>query len=209
MKNIIIILVIWFTINQGLSQQNLTETNHFERVVFEVGALYPIGKLKAQIAPMPNIGLWYKTRIKGETFAEFGFNTSIMNGLQTYDIQRSDSIFRVKPRGLGGMVGVRFVKNYKLSNRASVEWIPSIGYAFIMHKGDFVSFANKDDSRSINPDTKSGGLSSMHFGQGIRINYDNIGLQAHYQFTPFSIFTNDVSSEFGNQSFVFGLVYRQ
>ena len=209
MKNIFIIIVLWFGTNQSFSQQNVAISEDYERVIFEVGTLYPIGKLQEQIAPMPNIGLWYRARVKGETFAEFGFNTSIMNGLQTFDIQRSDSIFRVKPRGLGGMVGVRFVKNYRLASRANVEWIPSIGYAFLMHRGELISFADKNDTRTITSATKSGALSGMHLGQGIRLNYDNIGLQIHYQFTPFSVFTKDVPGNFGNQSLMFGIVYRQ
>ena len=208
MKNIAIIIISIFGLQLTNSQQIVTNDD-FEKIVFEVGMLYPLGKLKQQIAPMPNIGLWYKMRIKGENFAELGFNTSIMNGLQSFNVQRSDSIFRVKPRGLGGMLGVRFIKNYRMSKHTSVEWIPSIGYAFMMYKGNFIAFADKNDTRIITDDSLSKNLDGIHLGQGIRLNYDNVGVQIHYQFTPYSAFTNDVSKNFGNQSLIFGLVYRQ
>ena len=208
MKNIVIILFSIFGLQISNSQQIATDDN-FEKIVFEIGMIYPLCKLKEQIAPMPNIGLWYKMRIKSENFAELGFNTSIMNGLQTFDVQRSDSIFRVKPRGFGGMLGIRFVKNYRISQHANVEWIPSIGYAFLMYKGNFIAFADKNDTRIVSDDSLSKNLNGIHLGQGIRLNYDNVGVQVHYQFTPFSAFTNDVSKNFGNQSLVFGLVYRQ
>lgn len=193
----------------AIAQEKCAPDNDFERIIFEAGMLYPIGKLQEKIAPMPNLGLWYRSQIRKDLFMDVGFNVSIINGLQTFDIERNDSIFKSKPRGLGGMVGFRFSKIYRLSQRANFEWCPSIGFAFLPYRANFIGFSNTNDTRSINPEQKTKALLGMHLGQGIRLNYDDVGFQVQYQFTPFSVFTKDIAHDFGNQSFVFGVVYRQ
>ena len=75
-----------------------------------------------------------------------------------------------------------------------------------MYKSSLIDLKN---SPSFNQSDSSEALSTFHIGQGIKLNVDNVALQVQYQFTPYHIFYEYIDKDFGSQSLIFGIVYKQ
>lgn len=183
-------------------------TASYERFYIEAGLQVPLGNLKSRINAAPNFGFWYKSRVRESEFVDFGFNTSFQNSTNNFIFEKNDSIFRSTPRGLSGMVGMRYCKSVKLSSKKNsfVDVFPSLGLAFMFLKSDLTGLKN---GRNFNEHQKTMSLQTIHVGQGVRFNIDNVGVQAQYQFTPFAYFNKSLDKNFGSHSLIFGIVYRQ
>jgi hypothetical protein len=209
MKNYLLsLLFIIMCVNSINSQISNKNKDDFERVYIEAGILYPLGNLKNRIEPAPNFGLWLKSKIKEDEFFDVGFNLTIQKNKENFNFEKNDSIFNNVPKGISGMVGLRYCKEFSLSKtkNINVEWFPSFGYAFFMYKSSLIGLKN---NTVVNESVSKNVLSTFHIGQGVKFNIDNIALQLQYQFTPYHVFYEYIDKDFGSQSLIFGIVYKQ
>lgn len=190
------------------AQSALRKTSVYERVYVEAGICQPIGGLQQVVNTSFNFGFWFKTNIperKNESI-DLGFNLSVPDSNQPFRYEDEENVFRNRANVLFGMVGVRYNKNYPVSanGKCSLDVFPSLGYSF------FGSRTVAMDGFDEIPDDKreSPTLSAVHVGQGVRVNFGNVGLQAQYQFTPYDWFSRRVDA-IGSHSVTFGVVYRQ
>jgi hypothetical protein len=202
MKNIVIML-LFSSVFFGQTQ-NLENVEKYERVYIEVGAFNPIGTLKDKVKLSPNLGFWFKTKLRADESIDVGFNINYFKANEKFAYQKSDSIFISQAEGVSGMIGLRYNLNYKLSKNISIDWFPSFGYGFLSHKPQ-VQATNLIAKETMNRQF----LSTFHLGQGIRFNVDNIGFQVQYQYVPYHIFYKHLDKNFGAQGLTFGIVYRQ
>lgn len=205
MKKIILLVLV----GQYIYCQNTTKVEKmeaYERVYIEVGAFNAIDNLKQKISLSPNVGFWFKTKLRTDESVDFGFNLNLPKTNEAFSYQKSDSIFVSKIAGISGMVGLRYNLNYKFSKtkNISLDWFPSFGYAFARHKPILLATDNMAKTE-LNQEF----FSTIHLGQGIRFNIDNIGIQVQYQYTPYHFFYKHLDKNFGSQSLIFGIVYRQ
>ena len=204
--------MLLFCANKMNAQNQVIVIDDYKSVYIEAGILYPLGNLKSRILPSPNIGFWHKTKIYELESFDFGFNVSVIKSENNFVYEKKDSLFSNKPRGISGMVGFRYCKVFELSKKnknINLELFPSFGYAFLMHKSTFTGFANPENTNSVNDKVSKRALSTLHIGQGLKLNFNNVGLHVQYQFTPYSLLYKYIDNDFGSQSLIFGIYYRQ
>ena len=185
--------------------KKVNDLRYYERVLIEAGMRVPLDKLGDKIGPSPEVGLWFRSRLRNYDMLDIGGSIYVPSSPQYFDYSSRGYIYEVKPTGVSGMAGVRLNKVYELKSikhKKNIEWISSFGYAWFCYRDN-----NASDTAQENTSLKA--LSTFHIGQGVRLNIDNIGFQLHYNYSPYGQFSSHVPSGFGASSLSFSLTYRQ
>lgn len=186
----------------------------YERFVGEAGIRMALGKLADKIGPSPEIGLWFRSRMDKDSndMIDIGGSIYILSNRREFNYTTPDTLFRVKAKSVSGMAGFRAAKVYTVGFDLSLEWMSTFGYAFMLYddkeaRYKHLAFPEEFEDSDNNSFTKA--FSTFHIGQGIRLNYANVGLQVQYNYTPYGLFTDYVPQNFGSHSLSFAIVYRQ
>lgn len=185
--------------------KNVNDLRHYERVAIEAGVRIPFGGLKDKIGTSPEVGLWFRSRLRDNDMLDIGGTVCIPSGTKEFDNESHGEKYKVSSAGVSGMAGVRFSKLYYLNGgryKKSTEWISSFGYAYFMYRDNYAM-----NTPAENNSLKA--LSTFHIGQGLRLNIDNVGFQVNYSYTPYGQFSSHVPQSFGAHSLTLGVVYRQ
>lgn len=204
MKNIVIIALL-FTGSMAFAQG-------YERFIVEAGARVPLDKMEDKIDVSPEFGFWFRSRMDDRDMLDIGGSFYIPTNRREFDYTTPDSIFSVKAKGVSGMAGFRVSKVYTVGFNLSVEWLSTFGYAFFVYDDKEARYLHKihpEDFKDSDNHSFTKAFSTFHIGQGVRLNYANVGLQANYNYTPYGLFTDYVPSNFGSHSLTVGIIYRQ
>ena len=185
--------------------KNVNDLRYYERVSIEAGLRLPFGELADKVGVSPEVGLWFRTRLRNDDMLDIGGTVCIPSNIKEFDYQSHGEMYKVSPAGVSGMAGVRFSKVYKLNSdryKKSTEWLSSFGYAYFMYRDRYAL-----NTPAENNSHKA--LSTFHIGQGLRLNVDNVGFQVNYSYTPYGQFSSHVPQSFGAHSLSVGIVYRQ
>lgn len=192
------------------AQQTVTDTTFYERVIIEAGVRIPLGTLADKIGPSPEFGLWYRTRMANNDLIDAGFLLYMPTNRREFDYKDGSGVYKVKPAGVSGMVGVRINKLYMLGGvhyKKSVEWSTTGGYAFFMYNDK--QFESGNGRTGTIARTYAKALSTFQVGQGVKYTINNMGFRLHYNYTPYGLFSDHVPRNFGSHSVSIGLFYKQ
>lgn len=191
--------------NDGLG---LKQTATVEHVYIEFGGFSPIGTLRDYQKPSVNLGFWVLAKHFRDERLEIGFNVTAAKPGRAFMSQKLDSVFSNRAKAFSGMIGFRYARTYPMGQTRhwSSEVFPSLGYAFFGYEAQLK--ATRNDGEITNGERKFKALSTIHVGQGFRVNYKNVGIQAQYHFTPYDWFSRN-DNPIGAHSLTFGVVYRQ
>lgn len=181
----------------------------YERFIAEAGIRIPLAKLADKIGPSPEFGFWFRSRIPNNDRVDVGFALYTPTNRREFNYMGDKATYTVKSAAISGMVGVRFNKLYTLGGdrfTKTLEWSTTAGYAFFMYTDKEFNIGRGEQN---NYSTISKALSTFQLGQGVKFTINNIGLQLHYSYTPYAMFSSHVSSNFGSQSLTIGVLYRQ
>ncbi len=196
------LVVVHITIGQTTSDSIKLE---YERIYVEAGFIQPLGHLADKFEMSPSFGFWVRTKMYHEDYVDFGFNFFILKNPIKPNFKYRDSIVRYDSKYFGINIGTRFSKVISLSpksNYLNSEWTSGIGLALnVYHAPDELHFDDGEHSEEI--------LTTFYISQGIKLNYKNVGLQCHYQWSPYGLLNEKLEEKFGSQSLMFGIVYRQ
>jgi len=204
MKKIFLVIscVLFYTAKAQTKSDSLEA--EYERVYVEAGFIKPLGNLANKFEMSPSFGFWFRTKMFQEDYVDFGFNFFIPKNPIRTDFKYRDSIAKYKSDHFGINIGTRFAKVIPLSqksNNFNAEWNSGIGLALNFYSApDELEFGKGEYTNEV--------LTTFYLSQGIKVNYKNIGLQFHYQWSPYGLF-NERIDDFGSQSIMFGIVYRQ
>lgn len=193
----------------GHAQQIGTDTTAYERFIIEAGIRIPMDKLANKIGPSPEFGLWFRSRMPNNDLIDAGFSLYLPTNRREFDYN-DNGVYRVKPIGISGMVGVRINKLYALGGsryKKSLEWCTTGGYAFFMYNDKEFMSGDGREQESVRSYAKA--LSTFQIGQGIKFTVNNMGIQLHYNYTPYGLFRDHVPDNFGSHSLTAGLFYKQ
>lgn len=209
------IIAALFCIGSTWSQElNLPDTTmispkvkkpYYERVIAEAGARVPFGGLADKFSISPEVGLWFRSRIYRQDMLDLGFSLYVPTENHAFSYSDIGQVYPVRPMGTNGTAALRFCKMYT-TGTTKIEWVSTFGYAFFMFRDKFDGVTSngalqKDASKA---------LSTYALGQGIRISLTSMmGVQAHYNYTPYGQLSKHVSNSFGAHSATFGLYYKQ
>ncbi len=207
MKKIFIIIAILLSLPDCSAQG-------YERFVGEAGMRMPLGSLAEKIGPSPELGLWFRSRMDEDCndMIDIGGSIHIPSKRREFDYTTPDTLFRVKAKSVSGMAGFRAVKVYTVGFDLSLEWMSTFGYAFMLYDDEEARYKHKtfpEEFKDSDNNSLTKAFSTFHVGQGIRLNYANVGLQVQYNYTPYGLFTDYVPQNFGSHSLSFAIVYRQ
>lgn len=176
----------------------------YERVYVEAGYVKPLGNLANKFEMSPAFGFWFRTKMFREDYVDFGFTFFIPKNPVPADFKYRDSVVKYKSDHFGINIGTRFAKVIPLSQKSvafNAEWNSGIGVALNFYSApDALEFRKGEYTNEV--------LTTFYLSQGIKVNYKNIGLQVQYQWSPYGLF-NERIDDFGSQSLLFGIVYRQ
>lgn len=201
MKKCIILLVclVFCSIQAQKSKPN------FERVYVEAGFVQPLSTMSDKFEVAPSFGFWFRSRATTKDFVDFGFNFFIPKEAPNVNFKYQDSILSYKSKHFAINIGARFAKVVPLSLESddfNFEWNSGIGLALNVYKApDEIEFGDNEYSGEV--------LTTLFLSQGIKVNYKNVGLQCHYQWLPYGLFSKNLEKDYGSQSLMFGIVYRQ
>lgn len=206
MKKLLLILVIAICCRTNAQQiLDISSDADYERVYVEAGFVQPIGKLSKQFEMSPSFGFWFRNKLNAEDFVDFGFNFFIPKNPVKPNFRYRDSIVNYNSKYFGINIGTRFAKVIPLSQKATnfnAECNSGIGLALNVYSAPHeLQFDKGEHSSEV--------LTTFYLSQGIKLNYKNIGLQCHYQWSPYGLFNEKLEKDFGSQSLMFGIVYRQ
>lgn len=178
---------------------------NYERVYVEAGFVQPLGNLVNKFEISPSFGFWFRNRAAKKDFVDFGFNFFIPKQAPNVKFKYQDSILSYKSKYFSINIGARFAKVVPLSlesDNFNFEWNSGIGLALNVYKApEEIEFEGEENSGEI--------LTTIFLSQGIKVNYKNVGLQCHYQWSPYGLFSKNLEKDYGSQSLMFGIVYRQ
>jgi hypothetical protein len=215
MKDKLLLVLAMLGSMAGIAQVN--DTVPYKRFLAEAGVRVPLGRLTEKMGPSPEFGLWYRTRIEHNDMLDLGISLYAPQGVKQFDYTEADSLYRSKAQGLSGMAGLRFCKSYHVPGRYnnSIEWVSSFGWGFFTYHdtpGETRPKSRPDrkprNEYEINIETHTKSFSTIAVGQGIRYNIANFGLQAHYNYSPYGLFSGHVPKDFGSHSISIGICYR-
>lgn len=179
--------------------------DEYEKIYVEAGFVMPIGKLSEKFDLSPSFGFWVRNKLNQEDFIDFGFNFFIPKNPVEVNFNYRDSIVKYKSNHFAINIGTRFAKNIPLSQTSkkfNAEWNSGIGLALNFYNAPKeLEFGGGEHTKEV--------LTTFYLSQGIKFNYKNTGLQCHYQWSPYGLFNDQVEKNFGSQSLMFGIVYRQ
>jgi hypothetical protein len=217
MKTLRLILALLSCFAAGAQQkdaiafENVDDLRYYERFMIEAGARLPLDKLADKVGISPEVGFWFRSRLRNDDMLDVGFTLWAPTDMQPFSYNDRGDRYTVSPTGVSGMGGFRMNKVYPLGRgryTTSVEWVSSFGYAFFMFR-DRYSEPAQHSGTAAEEATPLKALSTFHIGQGFRFNIDNIGLQVQYNYTPYGQFSSHVPKDFGSHSFTIAVVYRQ
>ena len=199
-------LILICVISQSMfAQKDSTSVDDYERIYVEAGFVKPIGKLSNQFEMSPSFGFWFRSRMNREDYIDFGFNLFVPKNPINCNFKYRDSIVKYKSSHFGINIGTRFAKVIPLSqNRKdfNIEWNSGIGLALNFYDApEVLIFEDGEHTKEV--------LTTFYLSQGIKFNYKNVGLQCHYQWSPYGLFNDKLEKGYGSQSLMFGIVYRQ
>jgi hypothetical protein len=171
--------------------------------------MYPLGALSTKFHPSPSIGFWVRTKVEERYSIDAGFSFYVPRRSSEFDYTIGHQIYKLDAKGFSGMVGTRFSRNFSLDKNFDLVWDSSVGYAFFMYDDRYQRGIDKEDGTYNGNSGYTKGFSTIHLGQGLKLNYKNVGLQVQYQFTPYSLFYSELDNDFGSQALTVGLYYRQ
>ncbi|WP_337968331.1 hypothetical protein [uncultured Flavobacterium sp.] len=205
MRRFLLLLILIFSEFAFAQEESQDLSKEYERVYVEAGFVQPIGKLSNKFDLSPSFGFWFRNKLTREDFVDFGFNFFIPKNPVDVNFKYRDSIVHYKSSHFAINIGTRFAKVIPLSQRKidfNLEWNSGIGLALNFYNApNELEFGDGEHTREV--------LTTFYLSQGIKLNYRNTGLQCHYQWSPYGLFNDQVEKNFGSQSLMFGIVYRQ
>lgn len=202
------LLILLFTIiSQSVFSQEdpMSVGNDYERVYVEAGFVQPLGKLSDKFELSPSFGFWFRNKITHEEFVDFGFNFFIPKNPVEASFVYRDSIAKYKSEHFAINIGSRFAKIISLSSNSpnfNLELNTGIGLALNFYKApQELEFEEGEHTKEV--------LTTFYLSQGVKLNYKNVGIQCHYQWSPYGLFNDQMEKNYGSQSLLFGIVYRQ
>jgi hypothetical protein len=205
MKKLFLILsFVMYCVSNAQTKSDSLKVD-YERIYVEAGFIQPLGNLSNKFEMSPSFGFWFRTKMFHEDFIDFGFNFFIPNNPVEPNFKYRDSVVKYESKYFGINIGTRFSKVISLSNKSTSfnsEWNSGIGLALNVYDApDNLQFRDGEHTSEV--------LTTFYLSQGIKLNYKNVGLQCHYQWSPYGLFNEKLEKNFGSQSLMFGIVYRQ
>ena len=134
-------------------------------------------------------GIWYRYPMENDAILELGGNFQTGSTLYHFNYGKDGSVYQVGSKGYILNLGGRFVKNVTLKNK-KVEWISELTFNTLFFDGTGIpDDPNREptDPRTTHIVIDAEGISTLQFGQGLRVWHQNVGFGLKTNFAPYKL----------------------
>lgn len=171
-----------------MNAQTQTETKDY-KVIFELGIISDNSTKISQPNPAIAFGFWYRYPMKADARLELGGNLKSGATIYKFDYGKNGNNYKIESKGYILNLGGRLVKEFSIKNQ-KVEWISELTFNTLFVDGtgipdDPIRKPENENTTQIIIDAES--ISTLQFGQGLRIWKGNIGLGIKASITPYGL----------------------
>lgn len=159
------------------------------KLIFELGIISDNSSKISTPNPAFAFGVWYQYPTENDARLELGGNLKSGATIYNFDYGKNGSYYRIESKGYIFNLGGRLVKEFSIKNQ-KIEWVSELTFNTLFVDGtgipdDPIREPENDNSTQIIIDAES--ISTLQFGQGLRIWKGNIGLGIKASITPYRL----------------------
>ena len=157
--------------------------------IFESGIISDNSAKIRRPNPAFAFGFWYRYPAETDTRLELGGNFKSGAGLYNFDYGKNGNYYKIESKGYILNLGGRLVKELSIRNQ-KIEWISELTFNTLFVDGtgipdDPIREPENENTIQITIDSES--ISTLQFGQGLRIWKGNIGFGIKAGITPYRL----------------------
>ena len=190
----------------------VNERQEFKKIETEIAWINPIGELIDYYNPTPAFGIWVRNIWSSNSVLNYGFQVSFPKNHRFEFVQDN---YTSSTKSFAGNLGLKLDKVIigKLEDKHFLTWSTHLGYGFYFYddvklREEYNNWSKKKKEEDTKP-IFIRPFSTIHLGQSIKYNFQNMGVFVQYSFTPYYLFNNVIDKRFGSQSISLGISYKQ
>jgi len=158
--------------------------------IIEMGGFQSFAKQKQSNQPGVLLGIWRSSPVEENLRLELGGNFRLSSSNYNFKYKKSGQTFDIETKEYVLNLGGRMIKEFKIKNQR-IEWISELSFNNIFFGGKDIP-DNQENETNVNQGVirtnfDSENLSTLQFGQGLRIWKGNIGLGVKASITPYRL----------------------
>lgn len=166
-----------------------SDVNKDYKIIFELGVVSDHSAKISKRNPVFAFGFWYRYPMETDVRLELGGNLKAGAAIYNFDYGKRGEYYQVDSKGYIMNLGARLVKELAIKNQ-KIEWVSELTLNTMFFDGtgipdDPIRKPENPNTTQIVIDAES--ISSLQFGQGLRIWIGNIGIGAKTSFTPYRL----------------------
>lgn len=171
-----------------MNAQNQTEIKDY-KIIFELGIISDNSSKISKPNPAIAFGFWYRYPAEMDARLELGGNLKSGATLYNFNYGKNGNYYQINSKAYIFNIGGRLVKEFSIKNQ-EIEWISELTFNTLFVDGsgipdDPIREPENDNTTQIIIDAES--ISTLQFGQGLRIWRRNIGLGIKASITPYGL----------------------
>ena len=168
--------------------QTQTESKDY-KLIFELGIISDNSTRISQPNPAFAFGIWYRYPMEADARLELGGNLKSGATIYNFDYGKNGSFYKIESKAYTFSLGGRLVKQFSIKKQ-KIEWVSELTFNTLFVDGtgipdDPVREPENENTTQIIIDAES--ISTLQFGQGLRIWKKNIGLGIKASITPYRL----------------------
>ena len=181
-----------------------------EKWMVEFGTSMSFSNTITKTQPGVLVGFWYRYPIEDNARLELGANYRFGSGNPQFKYGKLDGIYNVETKEYVLNLGGRMVKEFRIGNQ-KIEWISELTFNSLFFDGKDIPDTPKPetDENTINIDFDVESISTLQFGQGLRIWKKNLGFGFKANYIPYQLwYKKTVPNDFNVFSTEASLFYK-
>jgi hypothetical protein len=170
------------------SAQTQTENKDY-KIIFELGIISDNSSKISKPNPAIAFGFWYRYPAEMDARLELGGNLKSGATLYNFVYGKRGNYYPVEAKGYIFNLGGRLIKEFSIKNQ-KIEWVSELTFNTLFFDGtgipdDPIREPENDNTTQIIIDAES--ISTLQFGQALRIWKGNIGFGIKASITPYRL----------------------
>lgn len=171
-----------------MNAQTQTESKDY-KIIFELGIISDNSSKISKPNPAIAFGFWYRYPAEMDARLELGGNLKSGATIYNFDYGKNGSYYKIESKGYILNLGARLVKEFPIKNQ-KIEWANELTFNTLFVDGtgipdDPIRKPENENTTQIIINAES--ISTLQFGQGLRIWKKNIGFGIKASITPYRL----------------------
>ncbi|PZU88674.1 MAG: hypothetical protein DI529_05615 [Chryseobacterium sp.] len=171
-----------------MNAQTQTESKDY-KIIFELGIISDNSSKITKQNPAIAFGFWYRYPAEMDARLELGGNVKSGATIYNFDYGKNGNYYKIESKGYIFNLGGRLIKEFSIKNQ-KIEWISELTFNTLFVDGtgipdEPIREPENENTTQIIIDAES--ISTLQFGQGLRIWKKNIGFGIKASVTPYKL----------------------